>query len=241
MDVSQFYQFRSSLGTSVIVRRGADAPVVTGGGARWKTVPRPRRTSIVQWDGNDPYTMDVSVLFDGWSTFDDMESDIALLMQMRMADNVADLTPPPTVYVDGGVPVKGARWVIADITWGTNVIYHANDDKAFRYRQDAVVHLLQYIEESVLTFKKPSNSSVLHIVKDGETLRGIAKKHTGDPKNSKAIQNANNIRDPKTIRPGDTLKIPKSSRQSLAKKSDTTNKTNVEKALSKPFLRPPLR
>lgn len=238
MDISQFYQFRSSLGTSVTVRRGDGAPTQVGGGARFKTVPRPRRTSLVQWDGSDPYQMDVPVLFDGWIDETSMETDIAILNQMHSADNVADLIPPPTVFIDGAVPIKNARWVIADITWGQTVIYHAIGDKGFRYRQDAVVHLLQFVPSDPLVFKKPASTGIVHIVKSGETLKSIAKDHTGDANKAKDIQKANDIRDAKTIKPGDKVKIPKSTRASTSGKPGTgSSPTNIEKALRKPFFR----
>lgn len=237
MDISQFYQFRSSLGTSVIVRRGDGAPTQTGGGARWKTVTRPRRVSLVQWDGLDPYTMDVPVLFDGWSDENDVEADIAILNQMHSANNVADLTPPPTVYIEGAVPIKGAKWIVSDISWGQVVIYHAIGDKGFRYRQDAIVHLMQFIASDPLIFRKPSSSSILHIVKKGETLKTIAKDHTGDANNAKDIQKANGIRDPKSVKPGDTVKVPKSSRVSTSSKPPSNSPSNIEKALRRPFLR----
>jgi len=205
VDYSQFLQFRSSLGTSVIVRRGDGAPTVTGGGGRWEVTERPRRTSAVRWTGNDPYTMEVPVLFDGWSDNDSVEADIALLNNMRRARNNADLVPPPTVLVDGAVPVKGARWVCTDIAWGSNVIWHTVGDNYFRYRQDAVVHLLQYVEVDKFVVKKPAQVTVPHKIKSGETLASIAKKHGVSKKD---IQKANNIRDPKKIKPGQTLKIP---------------------------------
>jgi LysM repeat protein len=223
MDISQYYMFRSSAGKSVVVRRGMGAPVITGGGGRWKTINRPRRTSIVQWDGDDPYTIDVPVLFDGWANNDSIEEEIAILNQMKMADKAENLTPPPTVFVDGALPVKGARWVIADITWDAdNVIWHVVGDKDFRYRQSATVHLLQYVPTDTLVFKKVSVGSTIHTVKSGETLRSIAKKHTGNANDAKAIAKANGIRDHKTIKTGQNLKIPKPTRPSVNRAEGTS-------------------
>lgn len=45
------------------------------------------------------------------------------------------------------------------------------------------------------------------IVKEGDTLMGIAKKTTGNAANYKAIMNQNNITNPKNLRPGQKLVI----------------------------------
>lgn len=205
MDQSQYYQINAiDDKTSVVVRRGASAAKITGGGARWKTVNRPKRTSIVLFEGSDPYTVDMPIIIDGWAESDSIEADIAKLNQMKFSHS--SLVRPTRVRIDGAMPVKGATWVIADIQWGDNVIWHTDGDKTFRYRQDCVVQLLQYIPEVALTGIKPfkANDKIV-TVKKGQTVKSAA---GGDPSKAKAIQKANGIRDPKTVKTGSTLRIP---------------------------------
>lgn len=205
MDQSQFYQFNAiDDKVSVIVRRGATAAKITTGGARWTTVNRPKRTSIVLFDGSDPYRIDVPVIIDGWASSDSVEADIAKLNQMKFSHSA--LERPSRVRVDGALPVKGATWVIENIEWGDNVIWHTVGDKTFRYRQDCVVKLLQYLPEVALKGIKPfkANDKIV-TVKSGQTVKSAA---GGDPAKAKSIQKANGIRDPKTVKTGSTLRIP---------------------------------
>jgi|SRR5215831_4975959 len=206
-DASNYYIINSiPNGPSVMVRRGEEPPKIIAGGARYNVIERPRRTSMVQWVGNDPYRMDVSIMIDGWVDSRSVERDVAAINQMFHSP--ADLTPPRTVLIDGAVPVKGARWVIESIDWGDRTIWVPdNRGNGHRLRQDATLHLLQLIPETVLKKLSPTTGLKIHTVKAGETGRSIAKKHGVTPD---AIKKANNKRDLKTINIGDLLKIPPS-------------------------------
>jgi len=187
-----------------MVRRGEDPPKITGGGARWETVEHPRRTSMVQWMGNDPYSMDLSIMIDGWADGISVENDVAKINQMFHSP--ADLAPPRPIVIEGAVPVKGARWIIQGIDWGDRTIWQPDQKgKGFRTRQDCVLHLLQLIPETVLKTLNPTTGLKIHTVKKGETGRNIARKHGVS---THAIKKANNKRDLKTIKAGDKLKIP---------------------------------
>lgn len=187
---------------AVICLRGDGAPKMTGPSAGWEIVPRPRRVAFTQWIGRDPYTMDVPIMLDGYRRSDSIEEEVARLNQMKMGEN---LKPPPKVQLEGAVPVKGATWVIADITWGDNVVWRVqNNQRMFRIRQDAIVHLLQYVREDRLNIKK-SKRARRHTVKKGETLKSIAAKYDTTVS---ALKKANGIRDPKSVKPGRVIKVP---------------------------------
>ena|SRR5215831_2753122 len=208
LDASRYYIFRSlPTGPQVMVMRGESPPQITGGGAKWNTIERPRRTSMVQWTGNDPYTMDVSIMIDGWADNRSVENDVARINQMFHSP--ADLSPPRPIAIDGAVPVKGARWIITGIDWGDRTIWVPDQKgKGYRQRQDAVLHLLQFIPETVLNKLQPTTGLKIHTVKAKETVRTIARKHgvtTHD------IKKANNIRDVKVVKPGQKIKVPPSS------------------------------
>ncbi len=207
LDASNYYII-SALpdGPSIMCRRGEQAPKIVSGGARYNLVERPRRTSMVQWVGNDPYRMDVSIMIDGWADSRSVERDVAIVNQMFHSP--ADLAPPRTIVIEGAVPVKGAKWIIEGIDWGDRVIWVPDGrGKGVRRRQDALLHLLQFIPETVLQKLTPTTGLKIHKVKTGETGRSIARKHGVT---TSSIKKANNKRDLKTIKPGDTLKIPPS-------------------------------
>lgn len=197
LDITQYYQFTPLDGSGdLIVRRGEDPPTITAGGARWKSVSRPKRTSIILFEGVDAYEMDVHVLFDGWIAELSVEDLVARLNQMRFPQK--ELQAPTKIRITGGVPVKGATWVIKDVTWGSNVIWSTKGNNAFRYRQDAVLHMLQYLPEESLQNIKPMNiADKVVVVKKGQTIHHLAR---GNPKAKKDIQKANGIRDPKSVK-----------------------------------------
>jgi len=210
-----FYTFRSSEGVQVKMLRGDGAPKMTGGGGGWSTVARPRRTALTQWTGRDPYRMDVPILFDGWHDRRSVEKDIARLNRMQMGH---DYDPPPTVHIEGAVPIKGAKWVIESIDWGDDVIWSgggaarraATSGRYWRLRQDAIVHLMQFQETTTIhitTVKFIPN--YYEVMKQGETLKSIAKAMYGNGNKWKDIQKANpKIRDPNKIKVHTKLRIP---------------------------------
>jgi hypothetical protein len=201
-----FYTFTASNGLKVRVLRGDGAPKMVGGGGGWELVKRPRRVSLTQWQGRDPYAMDVPVMFNSVGDDGNVETAISTLNQMQVGkDNV----PPPTVEIEGGVPIKSAKWVITSIDWGDNVIWEATrSGKYVRLRQDAVVHLVQFVQEDRLARPRATAAPRKHVYRKGETLRGIAQKFYKDASKWKVIANANGIRDPSHIKDGTALKIP---------------------------------
>lgn len=202
INIGKQYKFtRLDTSKSVTMKRDADPPTITQGSGRWNEVTRPRRTSFVTYNGSDLYRMDVPILFDGWDTGRSMEDAISILNQM--CQSPGDYTPPPTVDIEGAVPVKGGKWVLDPMpTWGTQVIWHPD---GYRLRQDCVVHLLEFVEADNLSIKPPATNQIYH-VKAGDTLKSISKQFYGTPKFWSVIKNANKIRDVKKL--PKTLRIP---------------------------------
>lgn len=191
-------RFRASNGTAVSALRGETAPKITAGGGGWEIEPRPRRVGLTIWKGRDPYRMDVPILFDGFMDDRSVEADIAVLNQMQMG---SDLTQPPTVLLEGGVPVKGIRWVIESIDWGDNVYWEHGGSNPFRTRQDAIVKLIQYNPEDRVTIRRDAATKPnRYTVKSGDTLRSIAKDLYDDVNKWRTIATANKLRVPGTAK-----------------------------------------
>jgi hypothetical protein len=203
LDASRYYLIRSTNGASVMCYRGQESPKLISGGARYTVVDRARRKSTVQWDGDDPYRMDVPILLDGWTMRTSVELDISKLNSMMRSPG--DLIPPAKVYIHGAGPVKGAKWAIETIDWGDMVIWTADEtSKGYRLRQDAILHLLQFLEPKVLQVSTP-NTSIPIVVKAGQTASQIAKDNSITVP---SLLKANNLRDSKQIKPHMHLIVP---------------------------------
>jgi len=199
---------------------------VTGGYGGWTVTSRQRRTGLTMWMGKDPIRMTVPVLFDGYSSLDGQEVEISRLS--RMALPPAGGGEPPVVTITGyGLPKPGPKnWVIENLQWGTNVIWDNDSGGSLvRLRQDCVVNLMQYVASDRAAFSrlppgKASGSKANpgskgfqkpYRVKTGDTLQKIANKVYKNPKPDdwRLIKKANNIIDPRHLKVGKLLKIPK--------------------------------
>jgi hypothetical protein len=165
--------------------------------------------------------MQVPILFDGWAEENSVEGPCTNLS--RLAQSPGAFTPPPELFITGGVPRQGDRWVISDISWGNMAIWVLRNGKRFRVRQDANLTLLESIKPDLVktrgdmpgtdrsrTKHKSNNSNPgyhLYTVKDGESLRSIAAREYGDAAQWKVIAEANGHRG-SSVAAGSIIKIP---------------------------------
>lgn len=215
----------------VVLLAGAPTTVIGGYGG-WDVVARPKRMGLTIWRGKEPLRMTIPILFDGWAEGKGQEIAISHLSGMALVPGDperASSQEPPVIKVKGpGVPNPGvAKWVIESLDWGTDVIQDFADDGVMvRMRQDCVVHLLQYVEEDRVSFKNiklgsnapdKKNNVAPHgwkapvVAKKGDTLKTIANRvyKNTKPNDWKLIAKANGITDPKKVKMGQTIKIPK--------------------------------
>jgi hypothetical protein len=191
-----------------------------GGGSGWEVEDRPRRLGLTIWKKQDPYTMDVPIRFDGFGDDESVEDDVRTLNSMQRGTfrpNSSLMDDPPTVEIDGALPINGAKWVITGIDWSSDdagVIYRSVGGKVYRVRQDATVHLTQFSPETRLDVSGGGNlrAKRLFKVRQGDDLRSISQKVYGTPDRWKEIQAANPkiLRDPKNIKKlvGKEIRIP---------------------------------
>lgn len=210
----RWYTFNGG-GDTVVVQRGEEPPTITDGYGGWEVLERPRRTGYVQWKGISPYRMKLACLIDGWREEKGVERVIERLSAMALPVEGGE---PPIVDVIGATPLPEVRrWVIESLEWGTNVIWseHTGDHPAYRRRQDVVVNLLQHVEAESLPRGKnvgggrPPRKIKTWKWRKGDTLRKVSVKAYGNQKYWSVIAKANQIRDPKKIKIGRVLKIPK--------------------------------
>ena len=132
-----------------------------------------------------------------------------------MAEPRGHRKPPPTLKFDYG-PAGGGRWVIEDLTAGNEL----RNEQLERIRAEFTVTLVELESADVaLSPAKKHNDNAnngggkgglrTYVVKKGDTLPNIAANLLGDYKRWREIATLNSIRDPKKIKVGDKLKIPK--------------------------------
>jgi LysM repeat protein len=203
-----YYEFKSSNGLSVVVLRDEAPPKITDGRGGWSVVERRRRKGLTTWGGRNPFRMDVPILFNGqFEPPYSVDQDISVLNMMALGDN---FVVPPTVTVNGYLPVNGIKWVIEDLKWGDNAIWlQSQTGETIRVRQDCIVQLLQYVEEDVvkITNTSPTPAPNSYTTKAGDTPKSIAKARYGDANMWKKIRDLNpsKVRDPNQQLPTNTV------------------------------------
>lgn len=225
----------SSPGSSiptVRVPRGDGVPTITKGGPQYSSVDRPKRVAATEYTGTAALGMDVPVLFDGMSggfgNDTSVETDINNLRRMYSAPNGIPIIVRINESIGGGLPIdpSGFDFVIENISWGSNYVVWDFDDGGtlVRFRQDAVVSLLEWVDPELLkvgaagagTGNKSNTATPLgalhktHLVKSGETLTTIAIIEYGDRSKWRAIGQAQKpaINDPRNVKTGQILRLP---------------------------------
>lgn len=214
----QHVRFRTYSPSSVLdVLMGDGAAQLSGGFGGWQVVQRPKRISLTEWNGVDPTTQTIPVMFDGWTDERSVEPEIARLEAMSRA-SPGELEPP-IVRIAGPIHHPELDWVINDIQHG-ETIRRRHDGR--RVRQASSVALMHYIEDTQLTAAKRHRGRddltarfghpALHrtvIVRRGDTLPRIAARELGKASRWREIATLNHIRDPKHLKVGQQLKMPR--------------------------------
>lgn len=196
---------------------------VTEGYGGWDVIARPRNVGILNWSGFEPMTMTVPVLFDNWHSQESVEEDIlALELLAGRGPGGGGRRQPPdiTMSTPGGfgslVPHnfngETSNWVITDIEWGDALRRRSS---GHRVRQAGTVTVSQHpsdgLEELSVARRRNAHGRrrTTHVVKKGESLQSIARAEYGTSDRWQDIAIANNIRDPRQIKAGRRLKLPK--------------------------------
>lgn len=206
--------------------RGLTAPVPVGGGARWNTTSRPRRKSLTEYDGADPYSIQLSLMLDGVEGDVSVEADCNTLERMRQPAGAQ--LEPPLVAVIGAVPRPDLFYVITGIDWDASQVMWSQ--QLYRIRQQATVTLLEYVaddrvaqtpaaararQQAVARAAQAARQSGgapsavrTYVVRSGDTLTRIAVRLLGSANRWKDIADLNGLRDPNHLTVGQTLRIP---------------------------------
>lgn len=204
---------------AVTVLLGASAAIASAGGG-WAAVSRPKRVGFTVWEGYDPYTMELSVMFDGVARNFSQEEEYEALRRI-MRTPVGPTSQPSPVMLSGPVPMTNLPWVIQSITQDPASVIRSEVNGS-TLRVAATVSLLEYVEADVLIATVPSPAERVneiteagavpagrtHTLKKGDTLWGIAQNLLGAGKRYTEIVALNGIKDPNRVAVGTVLKIP---------------------------------
>jgi nucleoid-associated protein YgaU len=210
-----FRQVDPKGGTNVTAELGQGYAVPTVGGG-WQVVSRPKRKGMSDYQGADPISQDVPVVFDGTQGEVSQEASIRRLYEI-MEKKVGPRDEPAVIEVVGvPIPYHWKHWVINAIS-RADEIRRSSDGNLIQAAM--TVTLMEYVSGDVVirrtpakkSKKKSGNSSAkTYTTKTGDTLERIAAKEYGKSSDWRKIADANNLRDgSKKLKAGIKLKIPK--------------------------------
>jgi LysM repeat protein len=198
------------------ILKGETAPKLTDGFGGWDITARPKQVGLTTWAGVNPFKISIPVVFEGWG--DDTGQETRIHKLERMAMPVGSGEPAVVTLTGSGLPTRGVtQWVIESLDWGDNVIWDfADDGSMVRMRQDCVINMIQYVADDRVAFSRLPNVQPgagawpkHHVWHAGDTLQRLAAYFYHNSKRWNWIADANNIRDPKSIKVGRVIKIPK--------------------------------
>ena len=192
-------------GTQFWASRYAPKEVGYGGfEAVYQEVNRPDRQPLLRRSGNALRTMSMDVFVGS----ENIENPITY--QLRTLERLAEARQPLVVEYD---PHTRGFWHITALSYGSeervreasNEITRATVNIEFTEVADPTEFTLNR-RTKIIGVERPKSLKV----KKGQTLTQIAKKYYGttSPLIMKAIAKANNIKNPKHIKPGTKLKLP---------------------------------
>lgn len=203
-----------SIGLSL---RGAVQP--GAGYGVWNKVARPFDKPITEWTNSDALSLPVSFLIDVELGMN-VEATVANLELLAGLD--ADDQPatfkiagdPPGVLPHDAATESDRDWFIESLTWDADEAITEADGSARRRAGDMV--LTEFVADETLAAlkrkkaKKPAQKirKDRYTVKKGDTLNKIAAKLKVKG-GWKALAKLNGIRDPKKLKVGSKLKVPK--------------------------------
>jgi nucleoid-associated protein YgaU len=199
---------------------GEAEPKVVAGAANFDKVARPRNKALTEWTGTDPVQLQLSFFFDAFAEGDPtaIERSIRVLERMNGQGAGSGFQPPALIVTGdpaGVVPCGSHEW--PNVRWWLESIAYDDgtlrDDSGRRVRCGGTVLLTEVVADDTLaaiagsdrTTKASKPKKVT--VKTGDTLAKIANRYKVKG-GWKALAKANNIRDPKKIKVGQSLRIP---------------------------------
>jgi len=221
--VSRYFTITSEADGTKFTSAFADgSPLVVEGYAGWQVINRPRDIGIVEWQGRNPMAIEIPFMLDYWASATDVDDPgvqcEAQVSALEKLCGVGSHDQPPVCKVDGDGVIPHdhtiwpqGHWVVENVTWDRGVeLRHWYTGR--RLRAGGTIQIRQFIvpTDILRTIKKRDRAykPKVYIVKKGDTLNKVAKWFYKDPHKWKVIADVNHLRDRRTLRIGQRLKIP---------------------------------
>jgi hypothetical protein len=217
---ANFYALTGAVDLTVAMGDGQAR--LSGGDGGWQIAKRWGLAPWTYWDSPDPYRQSIPILFggsDGGAGQDSQEGRIGRLYSLMRSPGAR--VPPPVVMIAGPTVERAdLMWVVQTIDPGDGRRRDADGDRILKAY---TVNLVQYTELDPLVERSPARKHsakggqgtkgrrgpTTYRVKQGDTLPQIAAKMYGDATQWKKIAHANGIRDPRSLKVGQQLRIPR--------------------------------
>jgi LysM domain len=159
---------------SIVTFLGPDPIKLSGGGGGWEVVGRPHQIGMTLWQGGDPYTVQLPLMFDDFPERGSVERAVRVLNRLARGDDDSE----PGIVEIGGVPLPADEWVIDSLDWGDPI--RAPSDLRL-LRQPVTVTLREYVPPEYLQLRrralaKPKRRTRVVTVKKGDTPAKIARR-----------------------------------------------------------------
>jgi hypothetical protein len=221
---------------TLLARLSADRPNVEAGYGGWAEVTRPRRRPLSVWVGSPGLRMTLPILLDRYDDGVSIERQIAQLERLA-TPTASDGSPPRLRFVARGaaVPHQGSTWVIDALAWGDALMNAAGNRtrqqvtisllewiadvrvkenspaKRQRAKGKAAATKAGAAKKRVVATRaksKPKTRAVSSEFGAGDDLLTIAARELGDADRWVEIAQLNGLRDPRSISPGQVLRLP---------------------------------
>ena len=208
----------SPRGTAVSFNLLGDSAMGRTGGGGWQITDRPRRAASTEWLDYSPFELTLPLLLGGGLPQRSVETDCGLVESWEKPAP-GSITPPVLMF-RGPAPHPDLRWVVKSLSFGEAL---RNLASGARVQQTLNMTLLEFVPPIISlsnvsparaaqgrqrTAAAGAGASRRYVVKSGDTLSGIAARVLGDYKRYRDIATLNNIRDPSSIRVGQSLALP---------------------------------
>lgn len=175
----------------------------------WNRISRPKRSTAITYGGMGEETLVFEVIFDALDGNGTVEERVRRLDALRVPSG--ERNPPPICKLYYGHMGGGKDWVVDQISESDE----QRDSRLHRIYYQAELTLVEHIQADLeISHAKHHRSrhsggrGRSHRVRHGETLSSIAASDLGDASRWKEIAQLNDIRDPRSLKVGDVLRMP---------------------------------
>jgi hypothetical protein len=217
---------------TVLCELGDGYPRVTQGYGGFETVARQQDVALTPWRGFDPLAIELPLWIDDLTGGRSVEPVVDVLEALAGRGRRRTRTPdggyvkPPAVIVHTGGVMPYDAHAFPDMRWSVNALDFDDEetitnDAGNRIRVPVTVTLLQRVEPARLQSasmralaqrqqnNKKGRGARRYTARKGDTAMSIARGQLGDAGRYVEILKLNGLRDPRAIREGAVLKIPR--------------------------------